>query len=106
MPGADPHVPHILWTEYEENWDDRLCQGCHWVHTIPGKPKNLPKSLAKEEVSGWTFGFGKRGLLENQRRKIHYASPVFSGKLAKNPSSKKLTLLLQSVLDVSRALHV
>ena len=24
MPGVDPHVPRILWIEYEENWDDWL----------------------------------------------------------------------------------
>ena len=29
MPGFHPHVPHILWIEYEEDWDDRLCQ--RWV---------------------------------------------------------------------------
>ena len=32
MPRVDPHVPHILRTEYEENWDDGLCQGWIWVH--------------------------------------------------------------------------
>ena len=32
MPGVD-HVPHLLWIEYEETWDDRLCQGWVWVHT-------------------------------------------------------------------------
>ena len=31
---VDPHVPHILWIEYEENWDDWLCQGWVWVHTM------------------------------------------------------------------------
>ena len=31
IPGVDPHVPHILWIEYEENWDDCLCQGWVWV---------------------------------------------------------------------------
>ena len=31
MPGVDPHVPHILWIEHEENWDDWLCQGWVWV---------------------------------------------------------------------------
>ena len=31
MPGVDPPVPHILWIDYEENWDDRLSQGWGWV---------------------------------------------------------------------------
>ena len=30
MTGNDPHVPHILWIEFEENWNDRLCQGWVW----------------------------------------------------------------------------
>ena len=29
MPKLDLHVPHIQWMEYEEIWDDWLCQG--WV---------------------------------------------------------------------------
>ena len=24
MPGVDPHVPHILWIEFAENWDKHL----------------------------------------------------------------------------------
>ena len=31
MPGVDLHVLHILWIEYEEDWDDWLCQGWLWV---------------------------------------------------------------------------
>ena len=41
MPAVDPHVPHILWIEYEENWDDWLCQGLVWVgHTPRGSCNN------------------------------------------------------------------
>ena len=29
-----PH-PHILWIEYEEHWDDRLCQGWDRLGCIP-----------------------------------------------------------------------
>ena len=31
MPGVDPHLPRMLWIGYEEDWDDRLCQGWLWV---------------------------------------------------------------------------
>ena len=30
MPVVDPHVPHIRWSEHEENWDGWLC-GMVWV---------------------------------------------------------------------------
>ena len=31
MPGVDPHVPYIPGIEYEENWNDWLCQGWVWA---------------------------------------------------------------------------
>ena len=42
IPRVDPHVPHILWIEYEENWDDWLCQGathvcCAWTCSTSAK---------------------------------------------------------------------
>ena len=39
MPNVDPHVPHILWIESEENWDDWLCQGWVWVETHTQRDK-------------------------------------------------------------------
>ena len=46
-------------------------------------------------------------LIREEKPIMHHAFfGKYSGKLAKNPSSKKLTLLLQSVLGVSRTLHI
>ena len=28
---VDLRVPHILWIEYEDYWDDRFCQGWVWM---------------------------------------------------------------------------
>ena len=39
MPGVDPQVPHILWIEKEENWDDWLWQG--WVWVQPKKDRTI-----------------------------------------------------------------
>ena len=42
LPGDDPHVPHILWIESEEIWDDRLCQGWLWVQpTEHGRSESM-----------------------------------------------------------------
>ena len=51
MPGVDQHVPHLLWIESEEYWDDQLCQGWVLVHTkrrtaeIQSVPPKLPTRL-------------------------------------------------------------
>ena len=51
MPKVDPHVPHILWVVYEENWDDWLCQGWVWV-----QPTMFSLSIFLYSANGPGFG--------------------------------------------------
>ena len=47
MPRDGPHVPHILWIGYEENWDDQLCCSVmtSWKKTPAAKIVEWPQQL-------------------------------------------------------------
>ena len=51
QPGVDPQVPHILWIEHEENWDNWLCQGClchsFGCSRVGSNPQKSPKQCDK-----------------------------------------------------------
>ena len=68
MPGVDPHVLHMLWIEYEENWDDWLVRdgfGCytHFRENQPCTKSWLPFRFAFAPLfpkGSWPFsGTGK-----------------------------------------------
>ena len=64
-------------------------------------------AISGQSASGRQTKYDMQSLVRTLKPlRITRFSGKYSGKLAKNPSSKKLIFLLQSVLGVSRTLHV
>ena len=73
VPGVDPHVPHLLWIEYEENWDDWLCQGQHGF----GEPKNYYIPYASWGPTFWPLKNSARAVTIKPVRETIASKGVF-----------------------------